>query len=207
MALMREAFQHMRNAYGDNFAPVKRRPKENDRDYEARVHRSLDTWAAALGHLSASEIRIGVTRCIREVRYGDRVTPADVVSRARLTPEEMGLPTPRDAFRESLANMLREQHERRWTSGVVHAAAAGVSAYSIDWRMQTEQALWQQFERAYDITCRRHMLGERMDAPTPKALPKKTGYRVPSPETIEQSGWNKLLAALNGRAGAGRARG
>jgi hypothetical protein len=171
--LIREAFGHMRNAYGEQFAPLRRQPKDSEEKYQARVHRSLDTWAAALAHLSPAEIRIGVTRCIREVKFGDRVTPADIVTRATLSPAELGLPDARVAFKECVRNMLLEEGERKWSSGVVYHAAQSVSGNPMDWKMQTEPALWSQFEHTYAMTCKRYMLGEEMAAPIARALTAK----------------------------------
>ena len=180
--MIREAFKHLNNAYGDKFAPLKRRAGENGAAYEKRVHETLDTWAGALGHLTPQEIKVGVVRCIREVRFAELITPADIVSRAHLEPEEMGLPSARAAYVEAARAMAAEPTQRQWGNAVVYAAARTIPAN--EWRTLPESAVWPQFERAYAIACRRYQVGEHLEVPVAKALPARAAARPAEHATV-----------------------
>lgn len=164
------AFRLLHDAYGDSFAPTKLLPgeKKKDEGYRKRVKRVLTTWAAALGHLNEDQIRIGVTRCIREMPWGSRITPSDIVQRAQVVPEDIGLPEVNEAYDECLSNRRLAEERRRWSHGVVYAAFRSIDGWS--WRTKPDAVLRKIFDHNYSARVRLAVQGKDFDVPIPVGI-------------------------------------
>lgn len=185
-ALMREVFQKLYDSYGDAFAPMRRINGEPSDKRAARVRRSFDTWAGALSTLTDHQVRIGVTRCIREVPFGSKITPADITTRAHAEPQHLGFASVDDAFIECVKNANINEGDRVWSSGLV--ANAFTECTSWVWKRLSEKEQQAKFRQHYMYLLNVLIRSGDNDMAVPRALP--------APEYSEADYHHHLVHAL-----------
>lgn len=132
------------------------------------------TWRAGLRGLTRKHIAHGLTKCVRGAEVWPPSLP-EFIAMCKPTPQDFGLPNFETAYREAIRGCAVDDHV--WTHPAVYHAMQEVGRY--EFKNFTDSRLRQLFERAYEITCRRVMDGEQLDAPIPKALPEKISVTTP----------------------------
>lgn len=118
--------------------------------------------------LSVAEVMIGIEAFKQRAATAPwSVNPAEFVAMCTPTPEQLGLPSAEQAYRECCAHG-RWPSEHNWSHGAVFAAGRETGWYELQNR--TEQQTWPLFKRNYEVMCRRAVKGESFDACIPKAL-------------------------------------
>lgn len=99
-------------------------------------------------------------------------------------PEDFGLPSPEQAFREASKNSHPSATNSRWSHQVVYISAREVGAFELS-NLPRDKS-WPIFERAYNIVVQRVLNGENLDVQIPKALPKRSAPRRASPAVVRR---------------------
>lgn len=94
-------------------------------------------------------------------------------------PEDFGLPSPEQAFREASRNSHPVAANSRWSHPAVYVAAREVGAFELS-NLPRDKS-WPLFERAYSIVVQRVLNGENLDSQIPKALPERPAARPADP--------------------------
>lgn len=131
-------------------------------------------WAAALGGLSGQQIAIGLTALAhtKDPQLG-KWPPSAPEFRALCengAPEDNGLPSPGQAYREAVRNAHPAMAGRaEWSCDAVYHAAKETGFYELN-NLQAE-ASRRLFERNYAMAVRDFLAGKPLTA-MPKALPE-----------------------------------
>ena len=154
-------------------------------------------WAAALGGLSGQQIATGLAALTKsQDEQLCKWPPSAPEFRAlceNRTPEDFGLPSEGQAYREACANAHPAMVDRaRWSHEAVFHAAKETGFYDLNHMpVQHSRRL---FARNYAIACRKVMAGEKL-AEIPKALPEKVGRRT---ESIGRAALANIRGTLQG---------
>lgn len=99
-------------------------------------------------------------------------------------PEDFGLPSPEQAFREASRNSHPVAANSRWSHPAVYVAARELGAFELS-NLPRDKS-WPIFERAYSIVVQRVLNGENLDNQIPKALPERPTPRPADPAVARQ---------------------
>lgn len=129
-------------------------------------------WLAELATLASSQLAIGLRRARQQVqdaaRQNDEAwppTPAAFAALCQPRPEDMGLPTAADAWREASAHAHHpEQH--RWSHEAVRMAGQAVGWWELTHGGGDTRTgrLQRAFNREYEALVNRVMAGEQLQA-------------------------------------------
>lgn len=169
---MREVFQTLYDSYGELFAPMRRINGEPKDKRAERIKRALTTWSGVLSTLSDQQVRIGVTRCIREVPFASKITPADITTRAHAEPQHLGFACVDDAFIECAKNRGVDESERVWSSGLVAHAFNECTTWV--WTRLSEKEQRAKFKQHYMYLFNALINSGNQDMAIPKALSAPT---------------------------------
>ncbi|WP_432304967.1 replication protein P [Shewanella glacialipiscicola] len=122
--------------------------------------------------LSVNEVLIGIEAFKHRAATAPwSVNPAEFIAMCHPTPEQIGLPSAENAYRECCAHG-RWSTDHKWSHPAVFAAGRETGWFELNNR--TEQQTWPLFKRNYAVICRRAVAGESFDNCIPKALPAPT---------------------------------
>ncbi|WP_162500808.1 replication protein P [Modicisalibacter coralii] len=138
-------------------------------------------WLAELAHLPRRAIELGLQRCRDQVRdaarTGDEAWPPQPLAFAGLCeprPEDLGLPTVAQAWREASSH-AHDPSGWRWSHEAVRLAGQAVGWWEIQHVMPSRvERLERRFAREYEALINRVMAGENL---TPRHLLEHDGNR------------------------------
>lgn len=141
-------------------------------------------WLAELAHLSRQHLELGIARLRQQVRESartnDEAWPPQPVAFAALCepqPEDMGLPTTVDAWREACA-AAHNPAGHRWSHEVVRLAGAAVGWWELTHVQPSRvERLERRFAKHYSALVNRVMAGEKI---APRQLLEHDGSRHPA---------------------------
>lgn len=139
-------------------------------------------WQRLLARFAGMDPQALVARIAKQLKPNDRgeVWPpemADVIAMCQPTPEEFGLPTVNEAYRDATHS--------RWTRhAVVYEAARRVGTFEL--RTVAEAKSRPAFEREYAEVCAEWMAGARFEAPKAPRLEQRKSSREGNQEAYQQ---------------------
>lgn len=131
-------------------------------------------WQRLLARFASMDPEEVASRIVGRLKPNDRgeVWPpemADVIAMAQPKPEDFGLPTVSEAYRDAV-------HGRWNRHPVVYEAARRVGTFEL--RNWTEQRSRPAFEHEFDEVCSEWMAGKRFEAPRAERLERKPPVRA-----------------------------
>jgi len=141
-------------------------------------------WLAELAHLPRRALELGIQRCREQVRdaarTGDAAWPPQPLAFAGLCeprPEDLGLPTMAQAWREASGH-AHDPAGWRWSHEAVRLAGQAVGWWEILHVLPSRvERLERRFAREYEALINRVMAGEDL---TPRHLLEHDGNRTPA---------------------------
>lgn len=126
------------------------------------------SWLKALNGLTPEQLVTGTKRCIDSGREWPPSLPK-FVSMCYPDPEDIGLPSVKEAFGEAL-RQSRENYPRYSHSAVYHAYIQ-----SNTWNINSKENAFEVFEKTYLKLVRRVSQGEEL-SPVPTLIPSMTAH-------------------------------
>lgn len=119
-------------------------------------------WLESLRHLEPGVLLMAARELIESEPYLPTLSRMLSACDDRLA--MLGLPHPRDAYREA-CNAPSPKEAQRWSHPAVYHAGRTLGWYRL--RTATERATWPEFQRVYRECCRRALAGEIPALPDP----------------------------------------
>lgn len=110
------------------------------------------------GLTNLSNIEHGLKKCRQDSSLKFMPTPAQFISMCKPTPEELGIPSIKQAYDEAVKNSSRYQEEKTWSHIVVEHAWKATGAYML--ANTNNVAAYPLFERNYQISTRMFIEGK-----------------------------------------------
>ena len=146
-------------------------------------------WLETLRPLAPGVLLAAARELIETEPYLPTLSRMVIACDDRLT--LLGLPHPRDAYREA-CNALSPKEAQRWSHPAVYHAGRTLGWYRL--RTATERDTWPEFQRIYRQCCRRVLEGEVLTLPEP---PRPT-----APPAADRELGRRQLRALRKELGA-----
>ncbi len=134
---------------------------------ETTITQAKREWGYSLAGCPRERIEYALERCKLELAWPPTIAEFRAYLEPR--PEDLGLPSTREAYLEACQKSHAPLRER-WSHIAVHLAARNTGYFSL--RSESERLTWPSFEKAYKEVVSRYADGEELVIDTPIALPE-----------------------------------